>query len=143
MRCKQFAFGGKGVFAGIVLLGIVAFSVQLASLGPARAREAGTGRVVTTKLNRPTLRSLRDWLFNAPNSAGIASPVGFKTPSEIETQISCRLGPGGLECHEVIVAARCPSAVEVTVPNGGTTTVPVNCTGPDSNGYCDCEFATP
>ena len=95
---------------------------------------------IVTKLDKAAVKNITDWLKDRESSNSTPVPYGFKVPALATTQIICKLNPEGLRCFESLASLRCPEAVEVQTP-GGTTVVPVNCTGPDSEGNCDCDFA--
>lgn len=91
---------------------------------------------VVNKLDQKGAKALADWL---KDNDGKPAPMSFKVPGLASTRILCKLNPTGLKCFEVLEVMRCPEAVDVDTPSG-TTTVPVDCTGPDANGECDCDF---
>jgi len=94
---------------------------------------------VATPLSKGKAQALMDWLKD-PGTSTKPSVQSFKVPGLGSTKVLCKLGPDGLRCFEVLVTLRCPTAVDVDTA-GGSTTVPVNCTGPDADGTCDCDFA--
>lgn len=101
--------------------------------------QVGNGRgAVMTEMPRPVMQSMRDWLRD--RAAGEAPEHPFKVPA-ISIEVRCNLSSQGIQCFESMISLQCPREVTVQLPGGGTQTVPVSCTGPDSDGNCDCEFS--
>ncbi|MCA2014178.1 hypothetical protein LCM17_21995 [Cereibacter sphaeroides] len=98
------------------------------------------GAELLTELARRHRRAMRQWVSQRDEVDNAAPVIAFRTPAEIRTEIQCRMGPNGISCFDVVVDAKCPSVVNVQLPDGGTMPVAVSCTGPDANGVCDCEF---
>ncbi len=119
---------------------VTAFAAGLLALSlTAQAAEQDRycgGDAVVNKLDKSSAKALADWL---KDDQGRPAPTSFKTPGLSTTRIRCKLNPNGIKCFEVLEVRRCPDAVEVDTPSG-TTMAPVDCTGPDSNGECDCDF---
>ncbi len=65
----------------------------------------------------------------------------FIYPVRAGSETICTFRPNGqFECRPMVYYERCPTAIEVTVPNSDTSVdIPVSCTGPDQNGNCTCE----
>jgi len=57
-----------------------------------------------------------------------------------QVEIVCIVTNNEVECFNDPVY-KCPTSVKVKLPGGATTNVDVDCTGPDSGGECDCDFA--
>lgn len=119
-------------------LGLLIFAMLLAA-APATAQMRPGSNTVTTQLQTPVIENLRTWLRARAGYRGSPPQFPFKLPGLTVTNVICNLNANGLHCYENLLTVRCPSTVEVQTPNG-TSTVPVDCTGPDRNGQCDCEF---
>jgi hypothetical protein len=120
---------------------VTAFAAGLLALSltanAAEQKPYCSGDPVVNKLDKSGAKALADWL---KDNDGQPAPMSFKVPGLATTRILCKLNAMGLRCFEVLEVMRCPEAVDVDTPNG-TSTVPVDCTGPDANGECDCDFA--
>jgi hypothetical protein len=122
-------FGARLVMA--IAAAIMAMALTAQTARAAEQKPYCSGEVVN-KLDKRGAKALSDWL---KDDAGKPAPMSFKVPGLASTRILCKLGPGGLQCFEVLDSMRCPEAVEVQT-SSGSTTVPVDCTGP-VNGECD------
>ena len=116
---------------------VLAFATFSALSLPAAAQVGNGQRGIMTEMPRPVMQSLRDWLRDRATADRPEFP--FKVPAEA-TEVWCNINPEGIRCYESLVTLRCPRDVTVQLPGGQTTTVPVNCTGPNADGTCDCEF---
>lgn len=105
---------------------------------PAAAQRASELPSVQTPLPRSVRRAMRLWVSQRIE----ASPpeIAFKVPAREVRDTMCTMNATRIRCHEVIVGFECPTSVIVEVPGQGATQIPVNCTGPDANGDCDCDF---
>lgn len=104
------------------------------------AQDLPLRRQVMTELSRMQIDDLRAWLRNRSQAGTTVPQFGFKVPAEGNTRIRCSLGPAGLRCVGELEFNQCPSIVTVELPNGASTQADVNCTGPNQDGFCDCEF---
>lgn len=67
----------------------------------------------------------------------------FSVPAVTQVVIICELDmAGNLFCVEEEKAGRCPGEIQIKFPHqDNPVTVPVDCTGPDGMGQCECEFS--
>lgn len=93
---------------------------------------------IVNKIDKRTARDLAAWLEGG--AKGDPVPYRFKVGANVIKNVVCKLNAEGLRCYDSLVSWSCPKEVEVETP-GGNTTVPVECTGPDGEGVCDCDFA--
>ena len=117
-------------------------AVLLAGAGstPASAQDEQSrqrqGRV-ETELTPQMSELLRDFLATGEDSPELE----FKVPVQFDIEIVCSFQGGRLNCGSVATNRRCPEVVDLRDPvNGTTVQAEVTCTGPSSDGYCDCEF---
>jgi hypothetical protein len=127
----------KSVFVAFLCVVLLAMTVFA---GPAAAQAGGGRNAIITQLNPAIVQGFRAWLRNQADEGTPPPPIDFKVPAEITTQIVCRMSSSGLRCIPDVSTMRCPSAVDIEIPGGGRTTVPVSCTGPDNDGNCECDF---
>ena len=122
----------------IVALALASVAVLLAP-GAAEAQDAGAKRRVHTNLDRPAVRTLRDWLKNRDAPKSTPPQIAFKVPAVVKTAPQCRLSPLGMACYSMPIDMECPTNVTVDI-QGAVTVAQVDCTGPDSEGNCECDF---
>lgn len=126
--------------AGRLMMALSAIAMTTTLTAEAAKRpEACDASPVITKLEKGGAQELVDWLKERETSDR-PSPLSFQTPAQADVKVVCTISPAGMECHRELAGIRCPTAVEVQVPGGGTTTVDVDCTGPNAAGNCDCDF---
>lgn len=126
--------------AGRLMMALSAIAITTAlTAEAAKAPQACEAGSIVTKLEKGGAQALVDWLKER-ESSDRPSPLSFQTPANADVRIVCRISPAGMECHRELVGIVCPTAVEVQVPGGGSTVVPVDCTGPNADGNCDCDF---
>jgi len=121
------------LFVSLALTLSVVATTAMGQDGPRR-------RQAVTELSRVEIQELRAWLRNHSQSGNTVPQFPFKVPAEGSTRIRCSLGPAGLRCVGELEFNQCPSVVTVEIAGGGSTQADVNCTGPDQDGFCDCEF---
>ena len=107
--------------------------------GAAEAQSLGGRHMIQNPIDRAALQQLRPWVRD-PSPGTPVPPIEFKVPAEFTAVVRCDMRPAGLNCYLVPGQATCPSTVEIEISGGTTTHVPVLCTGPDDEGYCDCDF---
>lgn len=117
----------------------LALSLPMAATAAEKKPSACSAPIVN-KIKKGDAKALEDWI-KAGNPAGSAVPYSFKSPSIKKTGIMCKLNAEGLKCFEILVDEVCPTMVEVDTP-AGRSSVPVECTGPNGDGTCDCDFAS-
>ena len=117
--------------------------LMLCAFGLPRASHAQeTGEVVVhfdKKASGLLVEALKDGAITAEEAAPM--PL-FKVPTKKFTNLICKLNRSGvLACAPDIVEV-CPESLPLSLPNGETSQVEVDCEGPDSdfNGTCECEF---
>jgi hypothetical protein len=118
-----------------------AMAVALPAAQAAKAPNVCTKPPAMTPLDGKNAKKILEWLRSQDKSKTPPVALGFKVPPEGRTQIICKLNVEGLNCFESLAEIKCPTVVVVQTPDGDTP-VPVNCTGPGADGYCDCEFAS-
>ena len=125
----------------VFVCGAFLFGAFAATMAEGQNRDRNNA--VLTPLERPVLRNLRGWVRDRSDPGAAPPAIAFKVPAERMSRIVCHMGPSGLNCYEAPgnLGGRCPTAVDVELPDGGQTTVPVDCTGPDADGNCECEFS--
>lgn len=126
----------------LLLATVVGLGGGLTDMGQADAQQAGKRNTVSTKLTKAQIQTLRQFFKGGDFGTGTdAPPIDFKVPAIPRTEVVCKMGPSGINCYESLVDMKCPTAVEVLLPDGSRTTAPVDCTGPNSQGECDCDFS--
>ena len=133
MRLTRTGARQGGLAAVLLAVGLLA--------APALAQVGQRGPAVTTDLPRAQVQTLRAWLQNRNRTGTTPPPIAFKVPANAVRQVMCNINAEGIRCFESLVALQCPTDVVVQLPDGGTTRAPVNCTGPDRDGNCECDFA--
>jgi hypothetical protein len=114
--------------------------VACLGVGPASAQDSQRilrGQPVTTELTPQMSQQLQS-LFRTGEEP---TALPFTVPANFQTEIVCRPTQGGLQCAPVVSRIECPTHVTFEDPaTGQNVTVDVVCSGPDSQGQCDCDF---
>lgn len=119
---------------------ILCLALLAVTLTPAVAQDGSGRNLIRTPLERPVIRQLRHWLLNRSEPDTTPPPIAFKVPAGEVTRVICRLDRLGIVCAQTIEPGMCPREIEVVMEGGARATVPVNCTGPDADGSCECDF---
>ena len=64
----------------------------------------------------------------------------FKVPASRGEVICTFSATGQIDCESLSDPLKCPTAIEVWLPNASQpTSIPIDCEGPDAGGDCECE----
>jgi hypothetical protein len=125
-------------FARILTTALVALALPMAAAAAEKKPLSCSADPLVNKLKKGEAQAIEAWLGSDKTGKPVA--YSFKSPSIKRTGIMCKLNAEGLRCFEVLVDEVCPTQVEVDTP-AGRSSVPVDCTGPNGDGTCDCDFA--